>query len=232
MDLTPNELKATNDVSDISQLANDEIPNIYDKFRKFSVYTKNPSNYQEDFKTHTPVHINARSMIKSNFQNKSINTHSDNEEDDNSDITNGFIQFNRQKLKPIKKKVLYDNENNQNNLDISNIKNKEINKTRKEKTLQLVLKEKTRGNVKKENTFLVKHRISNKKERVDRFGTVINKKNKRKVKITFCDQIRFEPLINVVKIESFKKYNFMMGMPKEDKYLGISKNNCQCCILY
>ena len=171
-------------------------------------------------------------MIKSNFQNKSINTHSDNEEDDNSDITNGFIQFNRQKLKPIRKKVFYDNENNQNNLDISDIGHKETMKTKKEKMMLLLLKEKTKGRVKKENAFLARPKKIVKKERFDRYGTVINKKNKKKVKITFVDEIRYEPLIKVVKIESFKKYNVILGIPKEDKYVGVSKNNCQCCLLY
>ena len=49
------------------------------------------------------------------------------------------------------------------------------------------------------------------------------KKNKRKVKIGFM-----EPFVNITLIESFKKYNIMLGMPKGEIYLK-DRGNCQCC---
>ena len=72
----------------------------------------------------------------------------------------------------------------------------------------------------------------NKIERTDRNGTVINKKNRKKVKISFIDQVdKHKKLVTEVKIESFKKYNIILGMPKEDYYDGNDKNNSKCsCI--
>ena len=72
----------------------------------------------------------------------------------------------------------------------------------------------------------------NKVERTDRNGTVINKKNRKKVKISFIDQVdKHKKLVTEVKIESFKKYNIILGMPKEDYYDGNDKNNSKCsCI--
>ena len=232
MDFIPKELKTTNDVSDISQLVNDDAPTVNEKLKKTISITKPPEQIPSVYNTHTPVRIKNRTIIKSPFENQPKDTHSDIEDDENSNITTELVRIQRQKLKPIRKKVFYDNENNQNNLDISDIGHKETMKTKKEKMMLLLLKEKTKGRVKKENAFLARPKKIVKKERFDRYGTVINKKNKKKVKITFVDEIRYEPLIKVVKIESFKKYNVILGIPKEDKYVGVSKNNCQCCLLY
>ena len=42
-----------------------------------------------------------------------------------------------------------------------------------------------------------------------------------------------QPLVNVIDIESFKKYNFIIGMPKEDNIKSTNVNsNCQCCIMF
>ena len=69
-----------------------------------------------------------------------------------------------------------------------------------------------------------------KKERRDIFGNLINKKNKKNVKVSFLDFTTSQPLVNVVEIESFKKYNYVIGLPKEKK---IEKNDkCQCCVIF
>ena len=69
-----------------------------------------------------------------------------------------------------------------------------------------------------------------KTERRDIFGNLINKKNKKNVKVSFVDFTTSQPLVNVVEIESFKKYNYIIGMPKEKK---IEKHDkCQCCITF
>ena len=69
-----------------------------------------------------------------------------------------------------------------------------------------------------------------KKERRDIFGNIINKKNKKNVKVSFLDLKTSQPLVNVVEIESFKKYNYVIGLPKEKK---IEKHDkCQCCITF
>ena len=70
-----------------------------------------------------------------------------------------------------------------------------------------------------------------KAKRTDRNGVPICKGNKKKVKVTFIDQIdenkKFEEIID---IESIKKYNICYGLPKEDKY--IKETVCCSCILF
>ena len=72
---------------------------------------------------------------------------------------------------------------------------------------------------------------NNKTKRTDRNGVPICKGNKKKVKVTFIDQIdenkKFEEIID---IESIKKYNICYGLPKEDKY--IKETVCCSCILF
>ena len=72
---------------------------------------------------------------------------------------------------------------------------------------------------------------NNKTKRTDRNGVKICKANKKKIKVTFIDQIdknkKFEEIID---IESIKKYNICYGLPKEDKY--IKETVCCSCILF
>ena len=72
---------------------------------------------------------------------------------------------------------------------------------------------------------------NNKTKRTDRNGVPICKGNKKKIKVTFIDQIdenkKFEEIID---IESIKKYNICYGLPKEDKY--IKETVCCSCILF
>ena len=72
---------------------------------------------------------------------------------------------------------------------------------------------------------------NNKAKRTDRNGVPICKGNKKKIKVTFIDQIdeskKFEEIID---IESIKKYNICYGLPKEDKY--IKETVCCSCILF
>ena len=71
------------------------------------------------------------------------------------------------------------------------------------------------------------------RERRDVYGNLINKKNRRKVRVTFSDEIDKEkPLVSVINIESFKKYNYIFGMPNEDIVNKNLKTNCQCCTAF
>lgn len=108
-------------------------------------------------------------------------------------------------------------------------------KSRRSQLQNLLSQEKSKKKEKKENIFSIKptRLAADKKIRKDRRGIVITKSNRRKVKITFADQIDEEPLVDVVFIESFKKYNVMQGMPKEDLYLGgRTEARCNCCAIY
>ena len=66
------------------------------------------------------------------------------------------------------------------------------------------------------------------KERTDIYGNIINKKNKRKVKVSFIDKVTEQPLAKVIEIKSYKNFNYIEGMPKEEKS-GKVKTTCVCC---
>ena len=71
------------------------------------------------------------------------------------------------------------------------------------------------------------------RERRDIYGNLINKKNKRKIKISFADELKEEkPLVSVIDIESFKKYNYIFGMPNEEAINKNIRTNCQCCSVF
>ena len=70
-----------------------------------------------------------------------------------------------------------------------------------------------------------------KKERYDIYGNLINKKNKKKIKVSFIDKVTHQPLCNIIDIESFRNYNYNEGIPKEEKMKNVS-TNCQCCLIY
>ena len=70
--------------------------------------------------------------------------------------------------------------------------------------------------------------LRNKTERLDRNGIVINKGNKKKVHITFMDKSKECKLIEEIKIESFKQYNTIIDMEKNE-FLD-PKN--RCCYIF
>ena len=71
------------------------------------------------------------------------------------------------------------------------------------------------------------------RERRDYYGNEIKKKNKRRVKVTFLDEIQEnKPLAEIINIESFKKYNYIFGMPSEANFNKNIKTNCQCCMVF
>ena len=71
------------------------------------------------------------------------------------------------------------------------------------------------------------------RERRDAFGNVIKKKNKRKIKVSFLDEIKEnQPLADIIDIESFKRYNIIIGMPKDDNSKNNGSSNCQCCMIF
>ena len=71
-----------------------------------------------------------------------------------------------------------------------------------------------------------------KKMRYDNFGNIINKKNKKIVHIAFKDQFNENSIIEEIQIESFKKYNYVEGLPKDDVYNPINNTFYRCCISF
>ena len=69
-----------------------------------------------------------------------------------------------------------------------------------------------------------------KKERLDFYGNVIKKKNKKKVKVSFIDNVTSHPLVEYINIESFKNFNYIEGMPKEN--VKVANAECVCCLIF
>ena len=71
---------------------------------------------------------------------------------------------------------------------------------------------------------------TNKKERLDFYGNVIKKKNKKKVKVSFIDNVTSHPLVEYINIECFKNFNYIEGMPKEN--VKVANAECVCCLIF
>ena len=73
-----------------------------------------------------------------------------------------------------------------------------------------------------------------KNERKDAFGIPINKRNKRKIKVTFRDMVSNQKgpktLAEVIPIASFKKYNYIEGTPRGEDLIN-NTSKCQCCLI-
>ena len=78
---------------------------------------------------------------------------------------------------------------------------------------------------------------NNENQRKDGYGVPINKRNKKKIKVTFTDTLNTvnsknekNQLAEVIPIESYKKYNYVEGIPREED-LATTKSTCQCCLI-
>jgi len=70
-----------------------------------------------------------------------------------------------------------------------------------------------------------------KKLRYDNYGNVINKKNKKMVHIVFADELNEKSITEEIQIESFKTYNYVRGLPKEDVFNPTNAFN-KCCNIF
>ena len=136
---------------------------------------------------------------------------------DNTDNVNNSVNH-----KIIKKEDL---DNDCENVSIN--KKSTFSPTKKRKKLVLEEKQKSKG--RRRSIYASDHKEEAKREekkyRKDKNGTEINKKNRRKVKISFG-----EPFVNITPIESFKKYNIVLGIPKGEKYYN-GRDDCKCCLI-
>ena len=117
----------------------------------------------------------------------------------------------------------------------TSIKVKNYNSPKKKySVIRLIEKEKKNKNELRfaviKNEIEEKEDSTDKIERRDIYGNIISKKNKKNVKVSFIDKVTTQPLVNVVDIVCFKNYNYIYGMPKEEK---IEKTvNCKCCLIF
>ena len=98
-------------------------------------------------------------------------------------------------------------------------------KSKKKKKL-IVLEEKKKYNTNKKSYLKdEKEEIKEEKHlRKDKNGVPICRKNRRKVKISFE-----KPFVIETPIESYKKYNVIIGIPREDNFINGKLCECQCC---
>lgn len=181
--------------------------------------TQKNSNKKEDYKDI----INLSNQISADeeiIRNKLINTTNGIEEPLKQKINSNDTNLNEKKknvilsLSPIKKGV-----RKRNMLVDIMEKSKRMNETKK--SVVFMTQEL------KTNEDDIKH------ERKDAYGVPINKKNKKKIRVTFCDNInknKKKEFAEIIQIASFKKYNYVEGLPKEE-YKITDKSTCKCCLI-
>ena len=130
-------------------------------------------------------------------------------------------------------------EKNNNNNDINLVNNNSSLGTYGKNNIynKLILQEKTKMKEKKEYNFEVQKKpiIDYNNLRKDYFGTVINHHNKKKVKVTFKDEItnNSKDLIEITEFESVKKYNYVPNSGKrKDTYIRESEVCCSGCVIF
>ena len=176
---------------------------------------------------------NIKYPINNNFNNSENNLilignkkkylfHINNHDSNNS--LNKFDKLNNSE----NHQITYFNDDNEKNSQNKKSSFSPIKKRRK-----IILEEKTKNRGFRRNSiYAIEHKgekkeeIEDKKYRKDKNGTIICKKNKKKVKIGFG-----EPFVKIIPIESFKNYNVMANIPKGEKYID-SKDNCECCLIF
>ena len=176
---------------------------------------------------------NLKSSINDNFNNSDNNLifavnknkylFQINSPDSNISI-NKFDKLNNSEINPIN---YYNDDNEKNSL------NKKSSFSPIKKRRKIILEEKKKNRGFRRSIYALEPKEEKKEEekekknyRKDKNGTEICKKNKKKVKIGFL-----EPFAKIIPIESYKKYNIITNMPKEDRFID-GKEKCQCCLLF
>lgn len=197
---------------------------------KFRIKLKHSSDSSNDSQNEENIFFSSKNLI---MKSELTNRNKDNKKEKMSDSMDLFIRkkYNQSEVAP-KSETKMSSEGV--STEPTSLKVKNFNSPKKRFSV-IKLIEKNKKNKKDFNRYTVKkeeekEEYSVKKERTDIFGNVICKKNKRKVKVSFVDIVTTQPLVNVIEIESFKNYNYIYGIYKEEKIDKISK--CQCCIIY
>ena len=106
-----------------------------------------------------------------------------------------------------------------------------ISKGKSKRKKLLFLEEKNKYKSNKKSLFEEEVKEDKKEDekvyRRDKNGVPICKKNKRKVKISFE-----RPFEIITPIESYKKYNILLGMPRDENFMNGKLGECQCCSLF
>ena len=118
-----------------------------------------------------------------------------------------------------------------------------IKKGKKKNILLDIMQKSKKSNAPKKSVIFLEQEIklkneNDKKERKDGYGVPINKRNKKIIKVTFTDTLNTvnsksenNQLAEIIPIASYKKYNYIEGMEREEN-IAINKSTCQCCLIY
>ena len=152
--------------------------------------------------------------------------------DDNS--SNNNKKFNNSENKKLKDDEILHLKATEESVNSNGMKKSKklspISKHKNKKKKLLFLEEKNKYKSPKKSLFEDERKEEKKEEekvyRKDKNGVPICKKNKKKVKISF------ERLFEIITpIESYKKYNILLGMPKDENF-NEKLGECQCCSLF
>ena len=133
--------------------------------------------------------------------------------------------INIRKIKKLSKFKINKNIKSEKRLLSKNNKNKFLTLLKNCEKTKIKKKESINNNKKEDIT------IEPKKPRYNNYGNVINKKNKKMVHIAFADELSEKSITEEIQIESFKKFNYVKGLPKEDLF-GPSNAFNKCCNIY
>jgi hypothetical protein len=133
--------------------------------------------------------------------------------------------INIRKIKKLSKFKINKNIKSEKRLLSKSNKNKFLTLLKISEKTKIKKKESINNNKKEDIT------IEPKKPRYDNYGNVINKKNKKMVHIAFADELSEKSITEEIQIESFKKFNYVKGLPKEDLF-GPSNAFNKCCNIY
>ena len=133
--------------------------------------------------------------------------------------------INIRKIKKLSKFKINKNIKSEKRLLSKKNKNKFLNLLKNCEKTKIKKKESINNNKKEDIT------IEPKKPRYDNYGNVINKKNKKMVHIAFADELSEKSITEEIQIESFKKFNYVKGLPKEDLFTPSNAFN-KCCNIY
>lgn len=133
--------------------------------------------------------------------------------------------INIRKIKKLSKFKINKNIKSEKRLLSKNNKNKFLTLLKNCEKTKIKKKESINNNKKEDIT------IEPKKPRHDNYGNVINKKNKKMVHIAFADELSEKSITEEIQIESFKKFNYVKGLPKEDLFSPSNAFN-KCCNIY
>ena len=175
---------------------------------------------------------------------KSAKKDRENLSNNNSEEENELI---RKKLNVNTNELELSLKDNLNSIPINNLEKKEETnislspiKRRRKRSVLVNMKEKSKRSKKSVifTTEETKDKNEDKIERKDVYGVPINRRNRKKIKVTFSDTLNSNnsknannQLAEIIPIASYKKYNIIEGIPKEENHIT-NKATCKCCLIF